>query len=178
MKSFAAPLLLTSLFLKGCNATPPATTPPATPSPSSIGSRVSTAEPGTVAYDRDVFQTLLGNHDLIHRDFHEIPTGIESTTESDNAEVAALIQDHVAAMKVRVEHGRAIRMWDPMFREIFANADKIRFEYENTSRGVKVRETSDDAYVVKLIQAHAKVVSGFVARGGAESQLAHEPPAR
>ena len=178
MKSIAALLPLTSLFLSGCNATPPATTPPATPSPSSIGSRVSTAEPGTVAYDRDVFQTLLGNHELIHRDFHEIPTGIESTTESDNAEVAALIQDHVAAMKVRVEHGRAIRLWDPMFREIFANADKIRFEYENTPKGVKVRETSDDAYVVKLIQAHAKVVSGFVARGGAESQLAHEPPAR
>jgi DNA gyrase subunit A len=27
-------------------------------------------------------------------------------------------------------------------------------------------------------KVHAKVVSGFVARGGAESQLAHEPPAR
>lgn len=92
MKSFAAPLLLTSLFFSGCSATPSATTATATPSPSSIASRVSTAEPSTVAYDRDVFQTLLGNHDLIHRDFHEIPTGIESTTESDNAEVAVLIK--------------------------------------------------------------------------------------
>jgi hypothetical protein len=51
-------------------------------------------------------------------------------------------------------------------------------EYENTARGVRVRETSDDPYVARLIQAHAKVVSGFVARGGAESQLAHEPPER
>jgi NAD(P)-dependent dehydrogenase (short-subunit alcohol dehydrogenase family) len=147
------------------------TTPPA-------GTRVSDAAPGTVAYDRDVFQTLLGNHDLIRREFREVDGGIESVTESDNAEVAALIQDHVAAMKVRVEHSRAIRVWDPMFREIFANADKIRFEYENTPKGVKVREVSDDPYVARLIQAHAKVVSGFVARGGAESQLAHEPPAR
>jgi hypothetical protein len=147
------------------------TTPPA-------GTRVSDAAPGTVAYDRDVFQTLLGNHELIRREFREVDGGIESVTESDDAEVAALIQDHVAAMKVRVEHGRAIRVWDPMFREIFTNADRIRFEYENTPKGVKVRETSDDPYVARLIQAHAKVVSGFVARGGAESQLAHEPPAR
>jgi hypothetical protein len=159
-----AALALTAL-LAACS------TPPA-------GTRVSDAAQGTVAYDRDVFQTLLGNHELIRREFREVEGGIESLTESDNAEVAALIQDHVAAMKVRVEHGRAIRVWDPMFREIFANADKIRFEYENTPKGVKVREVSDDPYVARLIQAHAKVVSGFVARGGAESQLAHEPPAR
>jgi hypothetical protein len=132
------------------------------------GSRVSDAEPGTVAYDRDVFQTLLGNHELIRREFRDVEGGIESVTESDNAEVAALIQDHVAAMKVRIENGYRIRMWDPMFREIF----------DNTAKGVKVREVSDDPYVARLIQAHAKVVSGFVERGSAESQLAHEPPAR
>jgi hypothetical protein len=142
------------------------------------GTRVSDAEPGTVAYDRDVFQTLLGNHELIRREFREVDGGIESVTESDNAEVAALIQDHVAAMKVRIENGYRIRMWDPMFREIFNNADKIRMEVSNTPKGVKVREVSDDPYVARLIQAHAKVVSGFVERGGAESQLAHEPPAR
>lgn len=168
MRLIAFSLSAAALALAACVNTPPA---PA-------GTRVSTAEPGTVAYDRDVFQTLLGNHDLIRRDFREIPNGIESTTESDNAEVAALIQDHVAAMKVRVEQRRAIRVWDPMFRELFANADKIQLEYENIPKGVKVRETSDDAYVARLIQAHAQVVSGFVARGGAESQLAHEPPAR
>lgn len=142
------------------------------------GTRVSDAEPGTVAYDRDVFQTLLGNHELIRREFREVDGGIESVTESDNAEVAALIQDHVAAMKVRIENGYRIRMWDPMFREIFNNADKIRMEVSNTTKGVKVREVSDDPYVARLIQAHAKVVSGFVERGGAESQLAHEPPPR
>jgi hypothetical protein len=144
----------------------------------SAGTRVSDAEPGTVAYDRAVFQTLLRSHELIRREFREVDGGIESVTESDNAEVAALIQDHVAAMKVRIENGYRIRMWDPMFREIFDNADKIRMEVSNTPKGVKVREVSDDPYVARLIQAHAKVVSGFVERGGAESQLAHEPPAR
>jgi len=158
-------LLIPLLALASC------TTPPA-------GTSVSDAEPGTVAYDRDVFQTLLGNHELIRREYREIADGIESVTESDNPEVAALIQDHVAAMKVRIENGYRIRMWDPMFREIFDNADKIRMTFENTAKGVKVREVSDDPYVARLIQAHAKVVSGFVERGSAESQLAHDPPAR
>ena len=49
-------LLLTLLALGSC------TTPPAGPA-------VSDAEPGTVAYDRDVFQTLLGNHELSRREF-------------------------------------------------------------------------------------------------------------
>ena len=142
------------------------------------GSRVSTAEPGTVAYDRDVFQTLLGNHELIRREYREIEGGIESTTESDNPDIAELIQDHVAAMKVRVENGYRLRQWDPMFVAIFDHADQIHSEYEKTPKGIKVREVSDDPYVARLIQAHAKMVSGFVARGTEESRLAHEPPAR
>jgi len=35
---------------------------------------------------------------------------------------------------------------------------------------VRVTETSEDPYVVKLIQAHAKVVSGFVERGFVEAK--------
>jgi len=159
------PAVAITAFLASC-ATPTA------------GSRVSTAEPGTVAYDRDVFQTLLGNHELIRREYREIERGIESTTESDNPDIAELIQDHVAAMKVRVENGYRLRQWDPMFRAIFDHADKIHIEYEKTPKGIKVLEVSDDPYVARLIQAHAKMVSGFVTRGTEESRLAHEPPAR
>ena len=144
----------------------------------SAAPRVSTAETGTIAYDRDVFQTLLGNHESIRRETHEIATGIETVTESDDPEIAALIRDHVVAMKVRIENGARLRQWDPMFVAVFDNADKIHMEYENTPKGIKVREVSDDPYVARLIQAHAKMVSGFVARGTEESALAHEPPAR
>jgi len=142
------------------------------------GSRVSDAEPGTVAYDRDVFQTLLGNHALIRREVREVPNGVETVTESDNAEVAELIQDHVAAMKVRVENGYRLRQWDPMFVAVFDHAEKIRIEFVKTAHGMSVREVSDDPYVARLIQAHARMVSGFAARGIEESKLAHEPPAR
>ena len=41
---------------------------------------------------------------------------------------------------------------------------------------LRVRETSGDAYVVELIQAHAEVVDGFVARGMAEMHRDHPVP--
>ena len=43
-------------------------------------------------------------------------------------------------------------------------------------KGVLVRERSDDPYVVSLIQAHADVVSQFVASGFTEAQKNHAVP--
>jgi intracellular sulfur oxidation DsrE/DsrF family protein len=48
---------------------------------------------------------------------------------------------------------------------------------EDTEKGVKVRETSKDRYTVKLIQAHAEVVSKFVAHGFDEAHKNHPVPA-
>jgi len=64
-------------------------------------------------------------------------------------------------MSARVKEQRPIHMRDPLFREVFAHADKIVMRHENTPKGVKVVETSGDPYVAKLIQAHAEVVSLF-----------------
>jgi hypothetical protein len=41
-----------------------------------------------------------------------------------------------------------------------------------------VVETSTDPYVVKLLQAHAEVVNGFIANGHAEMMKNHPLPAR
>ena len=163
----AKPSVLALLIsLSGAACSTPAPTP------------VSEAEPGTAQYDKDVFETLLGNHELIRREVKQLPNGIEATTESDNAEVAALIQNHVRAMKVRLEKDARIRQWDPIFVAIFDNAGKIRMEIVETPQGVRVRETSDDPWVAKLIQSHAVMVSGFVSRGSEESVLEHQPPAK
>lgn len=162
-----APLL--SLILATACTTPPTATAP---------TAVSDAEPGTAQYDRDVFETLLGNHELIRREVRQLSNGIEAVTESDNAEVAALIQNHVRAMKVRLQKDARIRQWDPIFVAIFDNAGKIRMEITETSKGVRVQETSDDPWVVKLIQSHAVMVSGFVSRGSEESLLEHPAPSR
>jgi hypothetical protein len=47
-----------------------------------------------------------------------------------------------------------------------------------TAGGVRVIETSKDAYVVKLLQAHAEVVSAFLANGMSEVMKNHPLPPR
>jgi ubiquinone/menaquinone biosynthesis C-methylase UbiE/intracellular sulfur oxidation DsrE/DsrF family protein len=126
--------------------------------------------------DQDVFHYLLERHELIRRKVRNIDNGVETITESDDAEVAAKIREHVAAMHERVKSGRGLRFWDELFAAVFRNHDKIRMVVENTEHGVKVTETSEDAYTVKLIQAHAAVVSRFVERGFDEAHENHAAP--
>ena len=127
--------------------------------------------------DQDVFHYLLERHELIRREVKNLDNGVETITESDDEAVSPMIQEHVAAMHERVKTGRGLRFWDELFVAIFKNHDKIKMVVENTERGVKVTETSDDPYTVKLIQAHAVVVSKFVKRGFDEAHENHPVPA-
>lgn len=132
--------------------------------------------PGTLAYDKSVFGALLDDHAKIKRTVREIPGGIEATTESDDPAVAARLRDHVGAMKSRIEQGRRLRQWDPIYVAVFDEAEKITLEVEATPRGVRVRETSGDERVAGLIRAHARVVSGFVEHGAEEAGREHPVP--
>ena len=127
--------------------------------------------------DRDVFHSLLSHHEQIRRTVNNTEHGVETLTESDDPDVVRMIQAHVAAMHRRVEDGRGLRYWDELFAEIFRHHASIELEVENTERGVRVVETSDDPAVVALIQAHAAVVSQFVARGLDEAHRNHAVPA-
>jgi quercetin dioxygenase-like cupin family protein len=121
----------------------------------------------------DAIHALLADHESIERHVVDRSDGVETWTESDDPEVAARIREHVRQMDARLEDGRPIRRWDPLFAEIFEHADAITMEIEDTERGVRVVETSDDPYVVRLIQQHAhRAVSEFVERG---MDRAHEP---
>jgi intracellular sulfur oxidation DsrE/DsrF family protein len=126
--------------------------------------------------DQAVFHYLLEHHQEIRRMVNKTAQGVETLTESDNPEVTAKIQEHVTAMKARVEEGRGLRFWDELFAAIFRNYKKIEMKVEKTEKGVRVTETSTDPFGVLLIQAHAEVVSGFVARGFAESSKNHPVP--
>ncbi|WP_404305490.1 DsrE family protein [Neorhodopirellula lusitana] len=126
--------------------------------------------------DRDVFQYLLQNHLKITRTVNELPNGVETLTESEVPEIADKIKEHVQWMEYRIDNVNPIRMRDPLFAEIFQHADKIKMVHKETENGVNVIETSDDPYVAKLIQAHAKVVSGFVAHGFPEAMKNHPVP--
>jgi hypothetical protein len=99
-------------------------------------------------------------------------------TESEDPEIAAKIREHVRSMYDRVEEGRPIHLRDPLFAEIFDHADEIHMEMTETEKGLRVRETSENPYVVKLIQAHAEVVNRFVENGRAEMRKDHAVPER
>ncbi|MCA9061097.1 MAG: DsrE family protein, partial [Planctomycetaceae bacterium] len=128
--------------------------------------------------DHEVFFYLLDHRDEIRREITNLENGIDTLTESDNKEVVAKIQEHVAGMYQRVENVNPIHMRDPLFRELFANAEKIQMEYKETDKGVQVRETSDDPYVARLLQEHAKVVSLFMKHGFDELHRNHPLPPR
>lgn len=128
--------------------------------------------------DHNDFKFLLTNHKKIERSVKQITGGVETLTESDDPAVAAKIKEHVKWMQHRIEAPNPIRMRDPLFAELFRHTDKIKMERVETLKGVQVTETSDDPYVATLIKAHAKAVSGFVARGFDEAMKNHPVPSR
>lgn len=136
------------------------------------------AQGGPNQPDMRTIHALFADSQKIARGVKEIPGGIASWTDSKDPKVARLIQEHVAAMKARLERGQPIRMWDPLFKVLFDHADKVTMRIENTKTGVRIVETSDDPYVVKLIREHAKAVSGFVHEGMAGMHREHPAPAK
>lgn len=133
---------------------------------------------GAHAADMQLFHQLFAHRSEITRNVVKRPDGIETVTESMNPDVTRLLQTHVTSMLARVKDGRSIHQRDPLFAELFRYADQITAEYQATTRGVRVVETSNDPYVVKLLQAHADVVSAFIANGRSEMMKNHPLPRR
>jgi hypothetical protein len=109
---------------------------------------------------------LFRHHAEIHRKVTVLPNGIQAVTESDNAHLAALIQEHVASMYERIEQDRPFAY--PMSRTVpilFKDTGRYSRQLEMTTKGVMVTETAADADMVKLIQAHAREITGFVIEG-------------
>jgi hypothetical protein len=120
----------------------------------------------TMGERRDI-HGLLFNHDRIKRTVTNLPDGIRTVTESDDAEVAATIKRHVAEMGKRVEEGRdpGLPIESPALRSIFRDKDKIKTAYETTEKGIIVTQTSADASTVKALQDHAAEVTDLAQRG-------------
>lgn len=128
------------------------------------------------AADREVFHTFLQHRNEIRRVVEDLDNGVETVTESKNAELRAMIAEHVASMHTRVVRGEGIHLRNPLFAEIFRNHEKIKMKVEPTAKGVKVTETSDDSNVAKLIQAHARVVTKLIENGPLEVRQNHTVP--
>jgi hypothetical protein len=117
--------------------------------------------------------SLLADHQKVIRTVKEIPGGVETVTTSDDAAVTELVRKHTRQMKQQVELGQPIRMWDPLFVELFRHSSKVRMEITDVPGGVKVVNTSDYPQATLLIRQHAtRGVSEFATGGFTR---AHQP---
>ena len=123
--------------------------------------------------DMEVFHQLFDHRTEIRRENTPLRDGVDTLTESDNPKVTELLQRHLDSMVARVHEARPIHQRDPLFREIFANSQKIRMDVKRTPKGVRVIETSDDPYVAKLIKQHADVIGLFIQNGRSEAMKDH-----
>ncbi len=130
----------------------------------------------THSIDMKAIHFLMANRAQIHRTVVNRPDGVETVTESDDPNVTAVLVQHVEAMYGRVKDQRPIHVRDPLFAELFRNAPTLDMKVERTAKGVKVVETSSNPYSAKLIQAHAQVVSLFLANGPIEMRKNHAVP--
>lgn len=126
--------------------------------------------------DMQGFHYLLEHRAKITRSVRNLPNGIETVTESEDAEVATQLRVHVAAMAKRMEEGRPIHARDPFFAEMFRHAKLVAIKVERLPAGVRVVETSEDPYTVTLLHEHAKIVNLFLENGMAEMHKNHEVP--
>lgn len=119
----------------------------------------------SVAKDRDMWQELLGANATIRRTVRHTESGVEAVTESDDPTVAAKIINHAKAMQARMKVGAHVRVWDPVFAELFKKHGAVQIEVTPTDKGVKIVESSTDPEAVILLRSHAMGVSEFVREG-------------
>lgn len=126
--------------------------------------------------DMGTIHSLFDERERITRTVKNLPDGVETVTESDDEKVRGIIREHVGAMYQRLAKKQPIRMWDPLFAELFRNADKIKFTMNNTAKGIRVVETSTDPRVAKMLIAHAEGVTEFLKEGLAAMHKSHPVP--
>jgi hypothetical protein len=126
--------------------------------------------------DMGTIHALFDAREKITRTVKNLPDGVDTVTESDDEKVRKMIREHVGAMYQRLAKKQPIRMWDPLFAELFRNADKIKFTMTNTEKGIRVVETSADPRVAKMLIAHAEGVTEFLKEGMAAMHKSHPVP--
>lgn len=127
-------------------------------------SRLTHQDAGSSA-DMSLVHQLLMNHARIKRTVTHLPNGIRTVTESDDPQVARIIQAHVTSMSLRLTEGREFNIFSTTLPVLFANKDKIQSKVDATEKGSAVTRTSTDAQVVAALQGHAAEVTELAKEG-------------
>ena len=130
------------------------------------------------AGDMQLVHGMLDGHESIKRTVTNLPNGIRTVTESDDAQVAQTIKAHVASMEKRLAEGRVFNLFSSTLPILFEKKDSIRTKVEMTDKGSTVTQTSDDPQVVAALQAHAVEVSKLVRDGMAAMMRAAQARAQ
>jgi hypothetical protein len=117
------------------------------------------------AADMELVHQLVTNNRAITRTVEHLPNGIRTLTESSSPAIAGFIKAHVASMEKRLEEGEVFNLFSPTLPAIFEGYDRIRSDFEYTTTGVAVVQTSDDPALVEALQAHAAEVTELVDEG-------------
>ncbi len=128
--------------------------------------------------DMTTLHAMFADRDKIQRTVKNLPDGAEAITESDDAIIAQMLQEHVPAMEERVLGNKPLppMTFHPIFIELIKHADDYTLTYEETDKGMKVTYQSADPYVVMLVQEHAKLVSRFIKNGMEEIHTPYTLP--
>lgn len=129
--------------------------------------------------DMATLHALFANRDKINRTVKLLPKGAEAITESDDAKIAELLQEHVPEMEGRVNSNQPLppMTFHPIFVELIQHADDYSFTYDETDKGIKVTYQADDPFVIMLVQEHARLVSRFLQNGMQEIHKPYTLPA-
>ena len=121
----------------------------------------------TTVAEVDDMKKMFREHKGIRRAVVNLPNGIETITESDDAALRAAVVAHVVGMIGRVQAGRdpKVMIQSPTLDTVFDGRDRMETTIIMTATGVKVTQTSTDPVVVKALQTHAGEVSEMAKRG-------------
>jgi hypothetical protein len=122
---------------------------------------------------QDAIHKLFRNHEKIKRTVEMTTTGYTSRTISDDPETAKTLQKHVKEMRARLGAGMMIRRWDPAFAELVEHYKEIEHDFKEIERGVEMTATGKTSDAIKVIQNHARIVSGFVKKGPDQMHESH-----
>lgn len=111
--------------------------------------------------------TLIMHHERIVRTVTNLSDGIRTVTESDDADLARRIREHVAGMYRVLASGvdPGLPHTTPALRTILRDREKIRTIMDTTPKGILVVLTSADSATVAALQQHAREVTEMVRRG-------------
>lgn len=118
---------------------------------------------------------LVNHRHEITRHIKDSQKGVHTKTFSNSTQTNTWIRQHVKTMMELVESGHHIRNCDGLFRTMFDHASEMDLQCheDNESGGVQCKYKADGECAIGLSQAHANVVSAFIANGWDEVHQDH-----